>query len=127
MRALFLALVLAQPSLSLADEVVQFRPRPAAVESDGDTFVGILISEEEFTKIIGDKLRSQAERDICSVDRSVCAETQKIYLLELEKLRHEIIKSNSWFRRNKGSLGLITGLVIGVATSIGIARAINGE
>lgn len=127
MKILFLSLVLVIPSLSFAAEVVKFRPRPAIVEVTGDTFIGILISEEEFTKIIEEKLRTSTAESLCAVDRKVCTETRKIHLLELDKLRKEVIKSNSWFRRNKGSLGLITGLVIGVATSIGIAQAINGE
>ncbi len=127
MKIFFLSLMLVVPSLSFAGEVVKFRPRPAVVEVGGDTFIGILISEEEFTKIVEEKLEATTAENLCTVDRKVCSETERLRLLELKKLREEIIKSNSWFKRNKGSLGLITGLAIGVATSIGIARAINGE
>ena len=127
MKILFLSLVLFVPSLSFAAEVVKFRPRPAEIEVGDDTLIGILISEEEFTKIVEEKLRTNTAESLCTVDRKVCAATQKLRLIELDKLREELTKSNSWFRRNKGSLGIVTGLIIGVATSIGIARAIKGE
>ena len=65
-----------------AGEVTEFKPRPAAVETGTDIYVGILLSEED------------------------------------------IKKDNTWFRRNKGTLGLLSGLVIGVGTSIAIVKAV---
>ena len=35
-----------------AAEVTKFEPRPAAVEQEGDTYVGILLSEEDFRTFI---------------------------------------------------------------------------
>ena len=39
-----------------AAEVVKFDPRPAVVEQEGSTYVGILLSEEDFRKILQKKI-----------------------------------------------------------------------
>ena len=38
-----------------AAEVIKFDPRPAVVEQDGDTYVGILLSEEDFRQMLQKK------------------------------------------------------------------------
>jgi hypothetical protein len=80
-----------------AGEVTEFKPRPAAVEEGSDTYVGILLSEEDFRKLLQDKIDTNAKVAECDVE----------------------------FKRNKGSLGLLTGVVIGVGTSIAIVRAVQ--
>ena len=44
-------------------------------------------------------------------------EKEKDYLDQLKK-------NNSWFDRNRGTLGLLSGLVVGVGVSIGIVHAV---
>ena len=54
MRLLFVLL-----SFSLtatAGEVTEFKPRPAAVDEGTDTYVGILLSEEDFRKLLQEKI-----------------------------------------------------------------------
>jgi hypothetical protein len=127
MRAFLLISLIFTSVPSYAEDIVKFRPRPVVVSVDNNNYIGILLSEEEFTKILNDKVINREKNGICKVDHKICEGTKDIYLTELHKLRSEIQKSNTWFRRNKGSLGLFTGLVVGVATSIGIAKAIRGE
>jgi len=108
-----------------AGEVTEFKPRPAAVEEGSDTYVGILLSEEDFRKLLQDKIDTNAKVAECDVDKRVCSQLQEQYKLSIKSLQETIQKENTWFKRNKGSLGLLTGVVIGVGTSIAIVRAVQ--
>ena len=107
-----------------AAEVTKFEPRPAVVEQEGDTYVGILLSEEDFRKILEKKIDTNAKLSECSVDKQVCDKAEKIYQSSIIKLEDQLKKNNSWFDRNRGTLGLLTGLVIGTGVSIGIVHAV---
>ena len=107
-----------------AAEVTKFEPRPAAVEQEGDTYIGILLSEEDFRKILEKKIDTNAKLSECSVDKQVCDKAEKIYQSSITKLEDQLKKNNSWFDRNRGTLGLLTGLVIGTGVSIGIVHAV---
>lgn len=107
-----------------AGEVTEFKPRPAAVEEGTDTYVGILLSEEDFRKLLQDKVDTSAKIAECDVDTKVCTRLQETYLLSIKNLEETIKRDNTWFRRNKGTLGLLSGLVIGVGTSIAIVKAV---
>tara|TARA_R110000868_G_scaffold70738_3_gene207664 strand:- start:378 stop:761 length:384 start_codon:yes stop_codon:yes gene_type:complete len=108
-----------------AGEVTEFKPRPAAVEEGTDTYIGILLSEEDFRKLLQDKVSTNAKIAECDVDIKVCARLQETYLLSIKNLEETIKRDNTWFRRNKGTLGLLSGLVIGVGTSIAIVKAVH--
>ncbi len=107
-----------------AGEVTEFKPRPAAVEEGADTYVGILLSEEDFRKLLQDKIDTSAKIAECDVDTKVCTRLQETYLSSIRNLEETIQRDNTWFRRNKGTLGLLSGLVIGVGTSIAIVKAV---
>jgi hypothetical protein len=107
-----------------AAEVVTFEPRPAAVEQEGNTYVGILISEEGFRKMLQKKIDANAILAECSVDKKVCTQMQETYKVSITKLEDQLKKNNSWFDKNRGTLGVVTGLVIGVGMSIGIVHAV---
>ena len=107
-----------------AAEVTKFEPRPAAVEQEGDTYVGILLSEEDFREILEKKIDTNAKLSECSVDKQVCVKAEKIYQSSITKLEYQLKKSNSWFDRNRGTLGVFTGLVVGVGMSVGIVHAV---
>jgi len=109
---------------AVAGEVTEFKPRPAAVEEGTDTYVGILLSEEDFRKLLQDKVSTNAKIAECDVDTKVCTRLQETYLLSIKNLEETIKRDNTWFRRNKGTLGLLSGLVIGVGTSITIVKAV---
>lgn len=107
-----------------AAEVVKFDPRPAVVEQEGSTYVGILLSEEDFRKMLEKKIDTNAKLSECSVDKKVCTQVQETYKLSIIRLEDQLKKNNSWFERNRGTLGLITGLVVGAGMSIGIVHAV---
>ena len=118
------ALILLLSLNTAAAEVTKFEPRPAAVEQEGSTFVGILLSEEDFRKILEKKIDTNAKLAECSVDKKVCTQVQETYKLSITKLEEQLKKNNSWFDKNRGTLGLLTGLVIGTGVSIGIVHAV---
>ena len=107
-----------------AGEVTEFKPRPAAVEEGSDTYVGILLSEEDFRKLLQDKIDTSAKVAECDVDKKVCTQVQETYKLSITKLEDQLKRNNSWFDRNRGTVGLLTGLVIGTGVSIGIVHAV---
>ena len=108
-----------------AGDVTEFKPRPAVVVEEDDTYVGILLSEEDFRKILQDKIDTSAKVSACEVDTKVCVRLQETYLSSIKNLEETIKRDNTWFRRNKGTLGLLSGLVIGVGTSIAIVKAVH--
>lgn len=107
-----------------AAEVTKFEPRPAVVEQEGTTYVGILLSEEDFRKVLQNKIDTNAKLAECSVDQKVCTQMQVTYIRSITKLEEQLKKNNSWFDRNRGALGLLSGLVVGVGLSVGIVHAV---
>ena len=118
------ALILCFSFNASAAEVIIFDPRPASVEQEGNTYIGILRSEEDFRKILENKIDTNALLGECSVDNRVCTKQKEIYEKEAKKLEDVILKNNSWFSRNRGTLGLLTGLVVGAGMSIAIVHAV---
>ena len=107
-----------------AAEVTKFEPRPAAVEQEGSTYVGILLSEEDFRKILEKKIDTNAKLAECSVDKKVCTQVQETYIRSITKLEDQLKKNNSWFDRNRGTIGVVTGLLLGTGLSVGIVHAV---
>ena len=119
-----IALILCFSLNAAAAEVTVFDPRPASVEQEANTYIGILLSEEDFRKILENKIDTNALLGECSVDKQVCAKQKEIYEKEAKKLEEVILKNNSWFARNRGTVGLLTGLVVGAGMSIAIVHAV---
>ena len=107
-----------------AAEVTKFEPRPVVVEQEGNTYVGILLSEEDFRKILEKKIDTNAKLAECSVDKKVCTRVQETYKISITKLEEQLKKNNSWFDRNRGTLGVVTGLLLGTGLSVGIVHAV---
>jgi hypothetical protein len=118
------ALILLSSLNAAAAEVTKFEPRPAVVEQEGSTYVGILLSEEDFRKMLEKKIETIAKLSECSVDQKVCSQMQVTYIRSITKLEEQLKKNNSWFDRNRGTLGIVTGLVIGTGLSVGIVHAV---
>ena len=118
------ALILLFSLNAAAAEVTKFEPRPAVVEQEGNTYVGILLSEEDFRKILEKKIDTNAKLAECSVDKKVCTQVQETYKLSITKLEDQLKKNNSWFDRNRGTIGVVTGLLLGTGLSIGIVHAV---
>lgn len=118
------ALILLFSLNAAAAEVTKFEPRPAAVEQEGNTYVGILLSEEDFRKILEKKINTNAKLAECSVDQKVCTQVQETYIRSITKLEEQLKKNNSWFDRNRGTVGVVTGLLLGAGLSVGIVHAV---
>jgi len=121
------ALVLLLSFNAAAAEVVKFKPRPAVVEQSGDSYVGILLSEEDFRKMLQKKIDTNSKLAECSVDQKVCVQMQGAYKEAITKLEQQLKKNNSWFERNRGTVGLFTGLLVGVGVSVGIVHAVHPQ
>ena len=118
------ALILLFSLNTAAAEVTKFEPRPAVVEQEGSTYVGILLSEEDFRKILEKKIDTNAKLSECSVDKKVCDQIQLGYKHYISQLEGELKKNNSWFDRNRGTIGVVTGLLLGTGLSVGIVHAV---
>lgn len=118
------ALILLFSLTTAAAEVTKFDPRPAAVEQEENTYVGILLSEEDFRESLQKKIDNIASLAKCSVDKRVCSQMQEIYKMSILKLETQFKKNNSWLDRNRGSIGMLTGLLLGSVLSVGIVQAV---
>ena len=118
------ALILLFSLNAAAAEVTKFEPRPAVVEQEGDTYVGILLSEEDFRKILEKKIDTNAKLAECSVDKRVCNQMESGYKHYISQLEGQLKKNNSWFDRNRGTIGVVTGLLLGTGLSVGIVHAV---
>jgi len=122
-----IALILCFSLNAVAAETTHFDPRPATVEQEGITYVGILLSEEDFRKILENKIDTNALLGECSVDKKVCTQMQETYKLSITKLEEVIQKDNTWFSRNRGTLGILTGLIVGAGMSVAIVHAVHPQ
>ena len=118
------ALILLLSLNAAAAEVVKFDPRPAVVEQEGSTYVGILLSEEDFRKMLQKKIDTNAKIADCQVDQRVCKQMQDSYKYYISQLEGKLKKNNSWFDRNRGTVGIVTGLLLGTGLSVGIVHAV---
>ena len=89
------ALILLFSFNAAAAEVVKFDPRPAVVEQEGSTYVGILLSEEDFRKMLQKQIDTNAKIAECSVDQKVCTQMQVTYIRSITKLEEQLNKNNS--------------------------------
>jgi len=105
------ALILLFSFNAAAAEVTVFDPRPAVVE-------------EDFRKMLQKKIDTNAVLSECSIEKKVCTQMQETYKLSVIKLEEQLKKNNSWFDRNRGTFGILTGLLIGTGVSIGIVHAV---
>jgi len=109
---------------SYAGEVTSFEDRPATVEEGENTYIGVLISEESYRKTLKQIIDHTAEKANCTVDKRVCKELQDTYKISIKNLEDVARRRDSWFERNKGSLGFVTGILAGAATVIAVVKAV---
>ena len=116
--------VLFSSSLASAADIDKFDPRPAAIEQQGDRYIGILMSEEDFRNLLQKKIDTNAKIADCQVDQRVCKQMQDSYKNYISRLEGKLKKNNSWFDRNRGTVGIVTGLLLGTGLSVGIVHAV---
>jgi len=118
------ALILLSSFSAAATEVTKFEPRPAVVEQNGSNYVGILLSEEDFREILQKKIDTNAKIAECKIDQRVCKHIQDSHKDYIRQLEEKLKKNNSWFDRNRGIVGVVTGLIVGTGLSVGIVHAV---
>ena len=104
--------------------VSSFKDVPVVTEVDGKEHVGILVSEDNYRKFLQLKIDSDAKIAECNVDKKVCTQVQETYKLSITKLEDRLKRDNSWFDRNRGTIGVVTGLLLGTGLSVGIVHAV---
>ena len=57
-------------------------------------------------------------------EKKVCKHVTDSYKYYIGQLESSLKKNNSWFDKNRGTIGMLTGLVVGVGVSIGIVHAV---
>ena len=104
--------------------VSTFKDVPVVTDINGKEHVGILVSEENYRKFLQLKIDTDAKIAECNVDKKVCTQVRDTYKGSVAELKKVIEKRDSWFSRNRGVLGLVTGLMIGTGLSVGIVHAV---
>ena len=117
-----IALLLLLPLL--AAPVSEFRDVPVITEVEGQEHVGILVSENNYRKFLQLKIETDAKIAECNVDKRVCTQVRDGYLVAIKDLKKVLDKRDTWFMRNRGALGMVTGLLIGTGLSVGIVHAV---
>ena len=70
------------------------------------------------------KIDTNAKIADCQVDQRVCKQMQDSYKYYISQLEGKLKKNNSWFDRNRGTVGIFTGLLLGTGLSVGIVHAV---
>ena len=91
---------------------------------------GIMMSKEMAMraarlKVAYDEIRGLYEIDLATMDRE-----REVYERHLKAADDEIVEwrikaRRSWFEKNKGTVGLVLGVVTGAALTVGIAAAVD--
>jgi len=112
-------------------QVSEFEPFPTLIQHDGEEYIGILLSEPEFTKIIELKINykflkqtSEILEEELKVKNKNLEDTISLFNNMTSKIKTEI-KNESWLDKNKGMLGIVTGVVIGAGLTILTAQAVK--
>lgn len=90
---------------------------------------GLLFAEAKAVRLGEYKIAYDELRALYSVDLRAWSMKEKIYVDELEKCQAEVkelSKPSGFFQRNKGMIGFILGLALGVGATVGIAYAVSG-
>jgi len=100
-------------------------------QHDGEEYIGILLSESEFTKIIELKINykflkqsSEILEEELKVKNKNLEDTISLFNNMTSKIKTEV-KNESWLDKNKGMLGIVTGVVIGAGLTILTAQAVK--
>ena len=112
-------------------QVTEFEPFPMLTLHQGEEYVGVLLSESDFTEIIELKLNHTflkkvneiLEREL-EIKNKNLEDTMALFNDVTSKIKTEVRKQ-SWFEKNKGMIGVVTGFVIGAGLTVLAARAVQ--
>jgi len=103
---------------------------PEGVERPCPALSGILISERTAWKARLYQIRYKEMRKLYQSDRLLWGAHRELYEEKLNLSREELQRVHdeatpTWWEENDGTIGLISGLILGGVISIGIAAGIN--
>tara|TARA_R100000008_G_scaffold74847_1_gene53799 strand:+ start:164 stop:571 length:408 start_codon:yes stop_codon:yes gene_type:complete len=105
-------------------QTTEFQPFPVLTVKDSEEYVGILLSESEFSKIVELKIdykflkkTNGILQEELAVKNKNLEDTIKLFNNMTNKIKTEV-KNESWVDKNKGMIGLITGFVVGAGLTI---------
>lgn len=109
---------------SALGQTTEFQPFPVLTLKDNQEYVGILLSESEFSKIIELKIdykflkkTNNILQEELTVKNKNLEDTIKLFNNMTNKIKTEV-KNESWVDKNKGMIGLVTGFVVGAGLTI---------
>ena len=80
-----------------------------------------MVKQLDIQKVSGAFIKASDEQiKTISAKCTELQETEK----EIADLEEQLKKNNSWFARNRGTVGLLTGLVVGAGMSVSIVYAV---
>ena len=105
-------------------QTTEFQPFPVLTVKDNEEYVGILLSESEFSKIVELKIdykflkkTNGILQEELAVKNKNLEDTIKLFNNITNKIKTEV-KNESWIDKNKGMIGLVTGFVVGAGLTI---------
>ena len=105
-------------------QTTEFQPFPVLTVKDNEEYVGILLSESEFSKIVELKIdykflkkTNGILQEELAVKNKNLEDTIKLFNNMTNKIKTEV-KNESWIDKNKGMIGLVTGFVVGAGLTI---------
>lgn len=99
------------------------RPMPKGQCAEKD---GLLISPAKAARAKKWQLGYKSLRDLYEVDREIWGQTRIVYDERLKAANKDIERlSPTWWDNNKGTVGFVTGIVLGVAATVGIVYAVD--
>ena len=105
-------------------QTTEFQPFPVLTVKDSEEYVGILLSESEFSKIVELKIdykflkkTNGILQEELAVKNKNLEDTIKLFNNMTNKIKTEV-KNESWIDKNKGMIGLVTGFVVGAGLTI---------
>ena len=108
---------------------LKFEPFATLVKKDNQEYSGILLSEEEFGGIVEMKIKlgyfmhlSRTLDAQLSAKNKQLESTLAVFDNMTDKIETEI-DDGSWWDENKGVMGIVIGLVVGVGLSVGVFYA----
>lgn len=126
-----------EPERAPADRRISVAVHQCIVEGTEDaetpTVVGpgIMLSQEMAVaagrlRVFYDELRGLCQVDLRTMDRERAIYERNLQLADEEIQRQTERAERSWLEQNAGVLGVVGGILIGVAVSVGILAAMDG-
>ena len=124
----------AEPERAPVDRRIAVPVSQCSVEGDEPGQVagpGVMLSQEMAVaagrlRVAYDEMRGLYLVDLRTMDRERAIYERQLQLADEEIQRQSTRAERSWLEQNGGVLGLVGGILIGVAVSVGIVAAMDG-